>query len=254
MPDRAQLLGCSIDRLDMHGTIALCDQLIEARGEPVQHVSVNVAKLMLMRRDPRLREVIGRCAIVNPDGQPLVWASRLLRDPLPERVAGYDLMHKLLERAELRAWRVYFLGARQEILDRALTRLHEVYPDLRVCGSHHGYFDDDTEGWAVREDIRRSSPDVLFVAMSSPRKEYWLGQHLPELGVPLGIGVGGSIDIVAGLFRRAPYWVQRSGLEWLFRLAQEPRRLARRYLVTNTGFLAVLGTAVVRTHVLRKPG
>jgi N-acetylglucosaminyldiphosphoundecaprenol N-acetyl-beta-D-mannosaminyltransferase len=252
MADRARFLGLEIDRLDMEATLDHCERLIESGG-PAQHVVVNVAKLVAMRRDGRLGEIVRRCALVNADGQPIVWASRLLGDPLPERVTGCDLMERLLERAEERGWRVYFLGAREDVLARALDRLRERFPRLIVCGSHHGYFDEETEGDAICADIGDARPHLLFVAISSPKKEYWLAEHLPELDVPFGMGVGGSIDVVAGLTRRAPLWMQRAGLEWLFRLAQEPRRLARRYVVSNAAFVVLLTRAVVRQRIARRP-
>jgi N-acetylglucosaminyldiphosphoundecaprenol N-acetyl-beta-D-mannosaminyltransferase len=252
MPDRARFLGLEIDRLDMDATLERCERLIESGG-PAQHVVVNVAKLVAMRRDGRLGEIVRRCALVNADGQPIVWASRLLGDPLPERVTGCDLMERLLERAEERGWRVYFLGAREDVLARALDRLRERFPRLIVSGSHHGYFDEETEGDAICADISDARPHLLFVAISSPKKEYWLAEHLPELDVPFGMGVGGSIDVVAGLTRRAPLWMQHAGLEWLFRLAQEPRRLARRYVVSNAAFVVLLTRAVVRQRIARRP-
>jgi N-acetylglucosaminyldiphosphoundecaprenol N-acetyl-beta-D-mannosaminyltransferase len=222
----------------MEATLRRCEELIEA-GEPVQHVVVNVAKVVALRDDPRLREVVESCALVNVDGQPLVWASRLLGDPLPERVAGIDLMFRLLERAEERGYRIFVLGARQEVLETAIARIRARHPRLEIAGYHHGYFtEEETE--RVQELIRAAAPHILFVAMSSPRKEYWLAEHAAALGVPFSMGVGGSIDVVAGTTRRAPAWMQRAGLEWFFRFAQEPLRLGPRYLKTNTRFALLL--------------
>jgi N-acetylglucosaminyldiphosphoundecaprenol N-acetyl-beta-D-mannosaminyltransferase len=222
----------------MEATLRRCEELIEA-GEPVQHVVVNVAKVVALRDDPRLREVVESCALVNVDGQPLVWASRLLGDPLPERVAGIDLMFRLLERAEERGYRIFVLGARQEVLETAIARIRARHPRLEIAGYHHGYFtEEETEH--VQELIRAAAPHILFVAMSSPRKEYWLAEHAAALGVPFSMGVGGSIDVVAGTTRRAPAWMQRAGLEWFFRFAQEPLRLGPRYLKTNTRFALLL--------------
>jgi N-acetylglucosaminyldiphosphoundecaprenol N-acetyl-beta-D-mannosaminyltransferase len=235
----------------MEATLARCQELIEAGGQPAQHVVINVAKLVAMRRDGRLRSVIERCALINADGQPIVWASRLFRDPVPERVTGCDLMERLLEVSEQRGYRVYLLGSRQSVLESATARLRERYPHLILCGSHHGYFADDENG-AVCEDIRSSRPDILFVAISSPKKELWLAENLNALDVPFGMGVGGSIDVVAGFTRRAPAWIQRAGLEWLFRLVQEPRRLARRYFISNTAFLLLLTRELLRVRVLRR--
>ena len=210
-------------------------------------MAINAAKLVAMQDDPKLCEIIDGCGLVNADGQSVVWASRLLGDPLPERVAGIDLMDALLALAEGRGYRVYFLGARAEVLERAVERLQERYPGLHVAGARDGYFNDD-EAADVCDAIRASRPDVLFVAMSSPRKEYFLGEFGPNLGVPFVMGVGGSIDVIAGLTRRAPAAWQRLGLEWLYRLLQEPRRMFRRYAVTNTRFIALVGLALLSGH------
>lgn len=247
LPARAKVLGCEIDRIDMAGTVARCKQLIEQRGVG-QQMSVNAGKIVAMHRDPKMREAIARSAIVNADGQSVYWASRLLGDPLPERVAGIDLMGELLALAAREGYSVYFLGARAETLATAVERLRERHPTLAIAGYHHGYFDDaSAEADAIREEMRRLAPDILFVAMSSPQKEYWLGEHGPRLGIPLLMGVGGSIDVIAGLTRRAPVLWQRIGLEWLYRLLQEPRRMLRRYLTTNTAFVGLLLKELART-------
>ncbi len=237
-PDRARILGVDIDRLDMDQTVARCADIIEAGG-PAQHVAVNVAKIVALRDDPHLRAIVERCDLVSVDGQPVVWASRLLGDRLPERVAGIDLMFRLLELAQERGYRVYVLGAKQEVLETAVTRLAERYPRLTVAGFHHGYFADEDSA-EVCEAVRAVEPHILLVAMSSPRKEYWLADHAADLGVPFSMGVGGSIDVVAGLTRRAPGFMQRLGLEWFYRFVQEPLRLGPRYLRTNARFAALL--------------
>jgi N-acetylglucosaminyldiphosphoundecaprenol N-acetyl-beta-D-mannosaminyltransferase len=244
--DRADILGCPIDRLGMADTLAAIERAI-AGGRYTQHMAINAAKLVAMKDDPRLCEIIDGCGLVNADGQSVVWASRLLRDPLPERVAGIDLMDALLALAAARGYRVYFLGARVEVLDRAVERLQERYPRLQVAGARDGYFNDE-EAADVCNAIRTSRADVLFVAMSSPRKEYFLGEFGPDLGVPFVMGVGGSIDVIAGITRRAPAAWQRLGLEWLYRLLQEPRRMFRRYAVTNTRFIALVGLALLSGH------
>ena len=246
MTDRADILGCPIDRLGMADTLAAIERVI-ATGRYTQHMAINAAKLVAMHDDRKLCEIIGSCGLVNADGQSVVWASRLLGDPLPERVAGIDLMESLLELAEHRGYRVYFLGARADVLKRAVERLQERYPGLQVAGTRDGYFADD-EARGVCDAIRRSGADVLFVAMSSPRKEYFLGEYGPDLGAPFVMGVGGSIDVIAGMTRRAPAAWQRLGFEWLFRLLQEPRRMIRRYAVTNTRFIALVGLALLSGH------
>lgn len=243
MSPRAKVLGCGIDRLDLQGTLSAVERVIAARGF-TQHMAINAAKLVAMQDDPKLREIVDGCGLVSADGQGVVWASRLLGDPLPERVAGIDLMHALLALAERRGYRVYFLGARADVLERALERLRHTYPGLTVAGALDGYFSEDEEP-EVCARIRASRADILFVAMSSPRKEYFLGANGPSLAVPFVMGVGGSIDVVAGVTRRAPVLWQRLGLEWLFRLLQEPRRMFRRYAVTNARFAYLLGRAIL---------
>ncbi len=251
-PGRVDVLGCSIDALDMAATVARCDEIIRSR-RVTQQVSINAAKLIAMRRDERLRRIVDRCELVSADGQSIVWASKLLGSPVPARVAGIDLMFELLSLAQRRGYRVYILGARQDVLETAVAELRRRYPGLNLCGWHHGYFS-DADGETIAEEIGRTSPDILLVAMSSPRKEYWLAEHGRTLGAPLEIGVGGSIDVVAGVTTRAPVWMQRSGLEWFYRLVQEPRRLAHRYTVTNAQFLGLLAAELVRTRIGRRRG
>jgi N-acetylglucosaminyldiphosphoundecaprenol N-acetyl-beta-D-mannosaminyltransferase len=231
MTGSAHVLGCRIDRLDLPGTVARVEAAIEG-GQYTQHMAINTAKLVYMHDDPELRDVIAGCGLVNADGQGVVWASRLLGDPLPARVAGIDLMHELIGVAERRGWRVYFLGARPEVLTRALERIRELHPALAVAGARDGYFD-DSESDRVAAEIRAARPQIVFVAMSSPRKEYFLGHYGPGLGAPFVMGVGGAIDVVAGVTRRAPRTWQRLGFEWLYRLLQEPRRMFGRYAATN---------------------
>lgn len=227
----------------MDEAVRRCEDAIAA-GTYLQHMSVNAAKLVAMGKEPALREVIESCGLVTADGQSVVWAAGLLGSPLPERVAGIDLMQRLLAAANEVGYRVYVLGARQDVLDRALANLRATHPRLTIAGSHHGYFD-DADLPQICEAIRLAHADILFVAMSSPRKEYFLGEQGENLGVPFAMGVGGSVDVIAGVTRRAPVALQRLGLEWAYRLWQEPRRLARRYVETNARFAAMVLRALL---------
>jgi N-acetylglucosaminyldiphosphoundecaprenol N-acetyl-beta-D-mannosaminyltransferase len=240
---RVSVLGCGIDPLDREQTIARCDELIRSDGYS-QHVAINVAKLVAIRDDPSLQAIVDGCDVVSADGQGVVWASKVLGRPLPERVAGVDLMMDLIALAEEHDYGIYILGAKPDVLERAASVLQERHPRLRIAGRQHGYFADEDEQ-RVCEDIRASRAHILLVAISSPRKERFLGEHGPTLGVPFAMGVGGSIDIVAGVTRRAPVRWQRLGLEWLYRLLQEPRRMFRRYAVTNARFAWILAGAMV---------
>jgi N-acetylglucosaminyldiphosphoundecaprenol N-acetyl-beta-D-mannosaminyltransferase len=239
---RSDVLGCGIDRLDMQQTVDRIDGVI-ASGGFAQHMAMNVAKLVTLRDDPRLREIVDRCSIVSPDGQGVVIASRLLGDPLPERVTGIDLMHNLLALAERRGYRVFILGARDTVLARAAKVIMQRHPKLELA-CRDGYFADD-DVMDVCAGIRASGAHIVFVAMSSPRKEYFLGAHGERLGAQFVMGVGGAIDVMAGITRRAPQLWQRLGLEWLFRMLQEPRRMVRRYSVTNARFAWLLARGLL---------
>jgi N-acetylglucosaminyldiphosphoundecaprenol N-acetyl-beta-D-mannosaminyltransferase len=234
---RARVLGCEIDRFGLSEAVERCERHIDARV-PAQHMAVNAAKVVAMQDDTELLRLVNSCEIVTADGQAVVWASRLLGDPLPSRVTGIDLMQELLVLAEAKGYGVYLLGARAEVLERAVTRVRCLHPELRIVGHRDGYFSEEEEPGIVAA-IRRAKPDLLFVAMPSPRKERFIGDWREELNVPFCMGVGGSIDVLAGVTRRAPELLQRLGLEWAYRLAQEPRRLLRRYLVGNWRFIAL---------------
>ena len=251
MTRRIDVLGCPIDVVDMEQALARCDDFISERGF-AQHMAINAAKIVAMRDDPQLHGVIARCHLVTADGQAIVWAAKLLGRSLPERVAGIDLMNALLARAEERGYRVFILGAEQDVLETAVGEIRKRHPRLALAGYRNGYFGREEEA-DVADEIRGARADILFVAMSSPRKEYFLGDHGPTLGVPFVMGVGGAIDVTAGKTRRAPVWMQRTGLEWLYRLLQEPRRMFKRYATTNLRFIALVGrAALARPRAVRR--
>jgi N-acetylglucosaminyldiphosphoundecaprenol N-acetyl-beta-D-mannosaminyltransferase len=183
--------------------------------------------------------------MVSPDGVAVVWASRLLGRPLSERVNGTDLMERLVEIAAEDGHSVFFLGARPEVVTATTATFKARHPDLIVAGYHHGYWKDDED---MVTQIRATRPDYLFVGIPSPKKEFWLQANLHELKVPVTMGVGGSFDVIAGRYRRAPRWAREGGLEWLWRLAQEPRRMWKRYLFGNSRFLAI----ILREYVLQR--
>ena len=194
----ADLFGIDIDRLTMDETVARIREMVQGRGTH-QHVVVNAAKIVALDRDPALLDVIRSCDMVNADGMSVVWASRLLGDPLPERVAGIDLFERLVRTASEDGTSVYFLGATEEVVQEVATVYSRRYPGLRVAGARNGYWDDDD---AVVAAVRASAPDYLFLAIPSPRKEFWVRDHLEALGTAFVMGVGGSFDVVAGKVAR----------------------------------------------------
>jgi N-acetylglucosaminyldiphosphoundecaprenol N-acetyl-beta-D-mannosaminyltransferase len=244
MSERQSLFGVELDPLTMDETVQRCLDAVRD-GRQLEIGVVNAAKLVNMRRDARLARAVAGCDLVLADGQAVVWAGRVLRAPLPERVAGIDLFLRLLAEAESAGMSVYFLGARQDVLERMLRRVAVRFPRLKVAGSRNGYFDDSQQE-AIADAIARSGAQMLFLGMTSPKKEVFTAAYGARTGARVVHGVGGSFDILAGVTKRAPASWQRWGLEWLYRAVQEPRRLGRRYLTTNAAFVLMTAREFMR--------
>jgi N-acetylglucosaminyldiphosphoundecaprenol N-acetyl-beta-D-mannosaminyltransferase len=242
---KASLFGLDLDLLTMPDTVAACEDLIN-RARPAQQSSLNAAKVVLAAHSAEVRDSLRHADLLTADGQSVVWAGRLLGIPVPERVAGIDLMEHLLGLAEAKGFKVFFLGAREEVLDQFAEVVRDRYPALKIAGRRNGYFDNGSD---VARTIRASGAQLLLIALPSPAKEFFVEQYRGELGPLLAVGVGGSFDVWAGVTTRAPRWMQRTGLEWLFRLIQEPGKMWRRYLVGNTRFiLMTLGEAASKAR------
>ncbi len=234
---RINLFSCPMDSGTMDETLSLIDERV-LRGQFTQHVVVNVVKIVNMRSDTQLADSVRDCDIINIDGMGVVWAGRILGRDIPERVAGVDLFEKLIALAATRGFPVYFLGGTDDVVKRTAAVLVARHPELKIAGTHHGYFWDDEK--SVVDQIRTCGAKLLFVAISSPKKEIFINRWQRELGVDFVMGVGGTFDVMAGVVQRAPKWMQNWGMEWLFRVIQEPRRMSRRYLVTNGKFALML--------------
>lgn len=234
---RINFLGIPMDSATMADSINYIKHRIKQK-QFTQHVVVNVAKVVNMHKDIVLYNSVTECDIINIDGMGVVWGARFLGLEVPERVAGVDLFHSLNEMAASESLSVFYLGATQEVVDKTVVRMQELHPNLRVVGAHHGYFWDDEK--AVVNKIRESGAKLLFVAITSPKKENFINKWKEELGVDFVMGVGGTFDVVAGKVSRAPKWMQDAGLEWLYRVIQEPGRMWKRYLVTNSKFAWLL--------------
>lgn len=236
---RITLFGCKIDNVSMAETLDIVAGFIRAR-RPHQHVVVNVDKLVKASRDEELRRIINACDLVNVDGMPVVWAARLLGKPLKERVAGIDLFEALMRRAAEQGWRVFLLGARRHVVDEVAATYVRRYPGLVLAGVRDGYWQGEQEEAEVVRMVADSRADLLFVAISSPKKERFLGKYQAEMKIPFAMGVGGSFDVATGRVKRAPGWMQRAGLEWFYRFLQEPRRMFQRYFIDDMAFLWLL--------------
>ncbi|WP_118976669.1 WecB/TagA/CpsF family glycosyltransferase [Taibaiella koreensis] len=232
------LMDCPIHSLTMAETVDRIDKAIAGK-KPLHHVVVNVAKLVNMQRNPELKASVVASDIINADGQGVVWAARLLGRPLPERVAGIDLMGNLVALAHDKNYRIFFFGAKEEVVKKVVEKYSEQYSPAIIAGYRNGYYTAADEP-SIAESIAASDADILFVAITSPKKEIFLNQYKDIIQTPFIMGVGGSFDVVSGITKRAPLWMQRAGLEWFFRVLQEPRRMWKRYLVTNTLFLGYL--------------
>ena len=238
MSERITMMGCEMDNLTMEETLQRVEGFI-ASGHPHQHVVVNVDKLVKASTDPELRRIINECALINVDGMPVVWASRLLGKPIKERVAGVDLFEALMQRAAGKGWRVFLLGAREEVVSGVKHKYEAKYPGLTVAGYRNGYWKPEEEAQVV-EQIAAARADLLFVAISSPKKEQFLGRYQAQMRIPFAMGVGGTFDVAVGKVKRAPRWMQNAGLEWFYRFLQEPRRMFRRYFIDDMAFIRLL--------------
>lgn len=238
MKSRIEIMGCQIDNLSMEETLQKIETFIQS-GKAHQHVVINVDKIVKANKDHELRRIINECALINVDGMPVVWASRLLGKPLKERVAGVDLFEALMQRSAEKAWRIYFLGATEEVVSTVKRCYEHKYPAISIVGYRNGYWSDEQEADVV-EHIKIAQADLLFVAISSPKKEQFLSRYQVDMKIPFAMGVGGTFDVAAGKIKRAPVWMQKSGFEWFYRFLQEPRRMFKRYFIDDIGFFWLL--------------
>ena len=233
--ETVEVLGVPVARLTAAAAREEIVRLYE-RDRPALVAYANAHTLNLASRDSGYREVLRSADIVLNDGAGLAIAGRIFGKPFPENLNGSDFNPAILEEAAARGWPVYFLGARPGVADEAAQRLSRRIPGLTVVGTRDGYFE-DSESDAVARAIAATGAGVLMVAMGNPLQELWLNRHLEATGVRLGVGVGAFLDFSAGAVPRAPAWMNRLGLEWAYRLLQEPRRMWRRYVVGNPLFL-----------------
>ena len=241
MTERVNILGVGVDAVTMAEAVTAVRRYMDTRTG-VMIATANAEMIMRATHDPALRDILNAAALVVPDGAGTVWAAHYLGYRMPERVAGYDLAQELLRSAPAEGRRIYFLGSAPGVAERAKAKAEEIDPGIEIVGVRDGYFKEEDDA-AIIDGIRASHPDLLLVALGVPKQEKWNHAHLTQLGVPVAIGVGGTLDVMAGVMKRAPRWMQRAKLEWLFRGLLQPQRAGR---------LLALPKFVLKVHAARK--
>ena len=239
MGNRVDFIGIPLDNLSMVETLYRIDQAILAKKQ-IHHCVINAGKVVKMQSDKKLRDSVIASDIINADGMSIVWAARLIGLEIKERVAGIDLMDNLVELANKKNYNCFFLGAREKVVKKVVDHYSDKYSNQVIAGYRNGYFDTDEEKIIV-DQIIKLRPNFLFVAMTSPKKEIFLNKYKTELkSINLIMGVGGSFDVISGEMKRAPFFMQKIGLEWFYRFVQEPKRMWRRYLIGNLKFIIII--------------
>lgn len=232
---RITILNTVIDVLNVQETIDLVEQYVITKT-PLHLMGVNADKINEVNQNERMKQIVNSCGIINADGASVIMASKYLKKPLPERVAGVDLMQSLVALSESNGYSVYLLGAKQQVVEKTAEVLKARHPNLNLVGIHNGYFK-ESDWSAISDELKTLKPDFVFVGITSPMKEYLI-EFLQEDGNDsVFMGVGGSFDVISGNIPRAPMWMQKANLEWLFRVIQEPKRLFKRYFVGNWTFI-----------------
>ena len=238
---KVDILGVKVDSLRMAEAVAQVEKYMDERAG-VLIATANAEMILRATQDAALMRILNGAALVVPDGAGTVWASRHLGKEMPERVAGYDLAQELMRRAPEKKRRIFFFGSAPGVADKAKAKAEQLYPGISIVGVRNGFFT-SADVPEILEQIKAAKPDLLLAALGVPKQEKWLDAHLSELGVPAAIGVGGTFDVMAGLMKRAPLWMQKAKLEWLFRGLLQPKRAGR---------LLALPKFVLKVHAYKK--
>lgn len=249
-PSKSDFLGIPFDNVTMDEAVARLEQFIE-EGTPRKVFGLSSHLYVWSRSNPELQRTYETSDLLTVDGMGVYWASRLLSNPAREMVSAVLLMFRIIERAAEKGYKLYLLGTKEDILLKAVGNLRQEYPTLNIVGWHNGYFSAEEEPRIV-EEIAEAKPDILFIGMTSPLKERFMERNLPKLGVPVCMGVGGGVDVVAGVYKLAPGWMRKAGVEWLYRLIQEPRRMWKRYATTHTLFACLVLKAFIKQRLILK--
>ena len=250
--NKIELFGIPLDRIDNEQALEKINQLIENR-KPSYLITPDTLAMLKARKDKQYFQITREADLVTPDGAGILWATSMLKKPLIERITGIDLINKICQLAIDKNYRIYLLGAKPGVVSKAKENIEKRYPEIQIVGYHHGYLQDNStkkmnsndrsvsSERAIIRDIRNKKPDLLLVGMGVPKQEKWITKNLHELNVPLSIGVGGSFDVLSGRIPRAPLWMQNHGMEWLYRLMIEPKRIKRTIALPYFMWLVLLG-------------
>ena len=225
MAERLNILGVGIDCIDSEEALTQIENFI-ADGNPHQVVTAKAEIIYQANRNEKMRNVINQAQMVTADGSGVVWASKQLGRPLRQRVTGIDLVNSICEQSARKGWKLYILGSAPGVAATAAVNIRQKFPGCNIVGTHHGYFNAKEEKQIVAE-LLQLQPDVLFVALGAPKQEYWIAEHMAQLQIPVSMGIGGSMDVLSGNVKRAPRWMQKMSLEWLYRLLIQPTRFKR---------------------------
>nr|WP_033169349.1 WecB/TagA/CpsF family glycosyltransferase [Selenomonas sp. ND2010] len=241
MSDKIDILGVKVDPVTMSQAVAQVQDYMDEKKN-VLIATANAEMIMRATHDKELQAILNDAALVVPDGAGTVWAAHHLGHDMPERVAGFDLAQELMRIAPQRKRRVFFFGSAPGVAEKAKAKAEELYPGIEIVGVRNGFFTEKDEPEIIAQ-IKEAKPDLLLAALGVPKQEKWLYKHKEELGVPVSIGVGGTLDVMAGVMKRAPLWMQKAKLEWLFRGMLQPKRAGR---------LMALPKFVLKVHAAKK--
>jgi N-acetylglucosaminyldiphosphoundecaprenol N-acetyl-beta-D-mannosaminyltransferase len=235
--DSIRLLGMRVDRVDMAGALALIERFVRERT-PRHIVTADASMVVTASEDPEFAAIVNNADLVTPDGAGILWATRRLGTPVRAKVSGVDLAARCCARSAEKGWRLFFFGAAPGVAGEAAARVRARHPGAQIVGFRDGFFRPDEEPGIV-EEIRAARPDILLVALGIPKQEKFIHRHKDALGVPVSIGVGGTLDVFSGAVRRAPVWMQNTGLEWAYRLASNPKKIKKVALLPRFALMAL---------------
>jgi N-acetylglucosaminyldiphosphoundecaprenol N-acetyl-beta-D-mannosaminyltransferase len=247
--NRVPFLGLYFDDLDLPGALARIEEFIAER-KPRMIFTPNVALLVWARSDEFLRNTYNNCDMVTVDGMAIYYALKALRTPLKAPLSASLMFYPLFELSQEKGYKIFMVGAQERVVATAVDNLHEQYPEAQIVGYHHGYFDTENPPAELIREIQETKPDLLMIGMATPYKERFVVSNLAAMNVPVSLAVGGMFDIAAGEARFAPIWIRKLALEWLYRLLQEPRRMWKRYLTTNSIFLCLFFKEFIKRRIL----